>query len=67
VHTREEMIMKLIKILAAVLTLAVAGTTFGASADAAMMMHKKKHHMMMHKKHHMMMHKKKHHMMMKKY
>ncbi len=45
--------MKLVKIFAAVLSLAVVGTTLAASADAAMMMHKK-HHMMMHKKHTMM-------------
>lgn len=47
-----------VKILAAVLALAVGSAGYVASAEAAMMM--KKDHMMM-KKHH-----KKHHMMMKK-
>jgi hypothetical protein len=52
-----------IKILAAVLALAVGGATFEAPASAAMMM--KKDHMMM-KKHKMKKHKMMKHMMMKK-
>ena len=55
-RNEEEITMKTLKIFAAVLSLAVAGTTLAAPADAAMMMHKKKH-MMMHKKMHKMHHK----------